>query len=188
MEKTLPRPAVPGDIFILLTPASEPSAGDPEWPNTVQQSYGGEHTKPLHVSLQRFICPDPAQLTAFLDGLQAATVTLRPIPVEGMALQPLYSAFRQQMILKCRILVSDPLRNLADIILHQMQAHHLEAILPWYSELVTLLEGIERVPTEQRIILPNAMLLFVGHQILISRIVAPGQYHTLRQWQFQHTT
>lgn len=187
MVKNRPRPAAPGDIFVLLTPAST-LIEENDWQCALQAKYGGSVPQPLHVSLQRFICPDPAQLAAFLDGLQAITSTLLPIPIEGCELQPLYSAFRQNTILKCRILVHEPLCALEDLVLHQMKAHHLEPDFHWHSALITVMEGIENAPAEPTIILPNLLRLFIGQQILISRIVAPGQYQSLRQWQLQQPT
>ncbi len=175
------RAAQPGDLFILLTPDEQTQATAPSWQKEWQARYGGRCTQPLHVSIQRFACAEPAQLAAFMDALQVATLSTKPIALTGIALQPLRSRFRQHTILKCRLQPNRALHALADLMRGQLTQHRLIPDFPWYPDLVTVLEDIDTMPEgETRLRAPQPRL--IGSQLLLSRVIAQNIYLPLRQW------
>lgn len=174
--------AQPGDLFILLTPTAQAQTITPTWQKTWQARYGGQCTQPLHASLQRFSCTDPAQLTMLVDALQRTTVSIKAIPLVGIALQPLLSGFRQNTILKCRLQHHTALSTLATTIREQLTQHDLIPDFPWYPELVTVLEDIDPLPADE-IRLHAPQPLFMGSQLVLSRVVARNTYTQLWQWQ-----
>jgi len=178
------RSAQPGDIFILLLPEEKTQPVAFPWQRRLQAQYGGQCTQPLHVSLQRFTCADPSYLTAFKNTLQAAISRVKPLSLEGIALQPLFSNFRQNYILKCRLQQNEAINSLAAMISQQLQQHNLTPDFPWCPELVTVLEDIDRTATDE-ILLHSPETLFVGSTLLLSRVVARNEYLPLWQWQLQ---
>ncbi len=181
------RAAQLGDLFLLLLPAEQRQATTPTWQTMWQACYGGRYTQPLHVSLQRFRCADPAQLTALLETLPVATTAIDPIALTGIGLQPLLSHFRQNTILKCRLQPNTALHALADLMRVQLTQQNLIPDFPWYPDLVTVLEGIAPLPARE-IMLDAPQPLFVGSQLLLSRVVARNHYLPLGQWQFVNQT
>jgi len=176
------RAAQPGDLFLLLLPTADPQATPPIWQTEWQARYGGNCTQPLHVSIQRFTCTDPAQLPALADALQMATTAHKAIPVAGIALQPLLSGFRQNLILKCRLQQNAALHALSDLTRAQLTQQNLIPDFPWYPDLITVLEDIDPIPVGQ-ILLPTPQPLFIGNELLLSRVIARNTYLPIRQWQ-----
>lgn len=176
------RAAAPGDIFVLLMPDDNTGA-TPAWQCALQEQYGGRITAPLHVTLQRFTCSDLKKVEMLQERLQPAIATFLPISVMGSDMTPLYSNFRHNHILKCRLQRNDSLQALTEEVANQLRALALTAHYPssWSGELVTVLEGIEPPPTDFVIPLSAPTQFFVGTQLLISRVVGPDHYEQLYQ-------
>ncbi|MEZ4621001.1 MAG: hypothetical protein R2867_36625 [Caldilineaceae bacterium] len=176
------RSAQSGDIFVLLTPSPTLSSSDFPWQLAWQARYGGTITDPLHVSLQRFICPDEEQLGEVIRALQAATTRCTPLPLVGVDVRPLYSAFREKYILKCRTERTSALQSLDDLINTLLETHGLTPHYRKLAVLITVLEAIAKPVSMSPQPLPMPQPLFIGCQLVVSRVTGQERYDMIAQW------
>ncbi len=171
------------DIFVLLTPSTPLTSAETAWQNQWQKIHGGSRTDPLHVSLQRFVCADQAQLAAVVNALQTATAQLAPVPIVGVDLRSFYSAFRGKEILKCRAERTKPLQILDTIVRRTVLQNGLTPHYQEPVELITVLEGNTEalMPTPQP--LPFPQPLFVGSRLVVSQVVGQEEYRLIAEWE-----
>jgi hypothetical protein len=176
------RIAKTGDIFVLLTPTPNLTADDFAWQNKWQGDFGGSRTDPLHVSLQRFVCPNDVILEHFINTLRAATAPLAPLSLAGVDLRPLYSAFREKYILKCRVNRDEPFQALDTIIRQTILESGQQPHYRHLAVLITVLEGIAKPISLAPKALPIPVPLFVGSHLVVSQIVGQEQYEFIAEW------
>lgn len=164
-----------GDICALLIPSYAESIALKSRLKDLHQRYGGEIASPLHLTCQRFRASEE-QLEQLKPKLIRLATRTQPIPLLGQNLEPFYSTFRQQEILKCRISPTDSLISFVTKLSKELEDLSIEPHFPWVSELVTLFEDIhvdllrkEDYPTR----------LFWGQRLVLTQIKAPGRYKAL---------
>lgn len=140
-------------------------------------------TKPVHVTLQRFVCPDGNLLTHLIDQLQIATKALPPLPLEAVDLRPLYSKFRETYILKCRVERTDGLLAFDETVRQTVIDCGFSPHIRNPSVLITVLEGIPKPMRIEPERLPTPMPLFTGSSIIVSRVIGREMYEMLHSWQ-----
>ncbi len=177
------RAAQTDDIFVLLTPSAPLTNAEIAWQNQWQRIHGGIRTDPLHVSLQRFVCADEAQLTAVVNALQTATAQLAPVQIEGVDLRSFHSAFRGKEILKCRAERTEALQRLDAIVRRTVLQNGLRPDYQEPVELITVLEGITEALIATPQPLPSPQPLFVGSRLVVSRVVGQEEYELIRAWE-----
>lgn len=174
-ERTFPQ-ALPGDLCLLLVPATPAQTDHPARVQApLRRRYGGRFTQPLHLTCQRFRCED-AVLEALEAKLGALCHDTAPLPIEARSLIPFFSSFRDEEILKAKIVRGEALDRFAAGINAVLRSERIALHYPWVPELVTLLEGLAAPPegpVECRI------PLFLGARLVLSRIEAPDLYTPL---------
>lgn len=176
-------PAEPGNLFILLAPANQLAADEQVWLDALAERFGGHPLDLIHVSCQRFVCSDPNLLRSLQATLRQRTRQLRPIPITGLELLPLYSPFHEAQLLKCRVQINAGLAQLDQLVAWLLQSYAIQPEFPALSDLVTLLAEIDPLPPEQPIVateLPRQ--LFLGDQLMVSRINQQRDFEILWQW------
>lgn len=176
------RTAKVGDIFVLLTPPHELTEADFPWQLTWQATFGGRCTNPLHVSLQRFICPEEEALHLLIDALQSATMSLKPLHLTGVDLRPLYSSFRETYILKCRVRRDAPLEALDLVTRQTVLANGQQPHYRYLAVLVTVLEGIGKPQSLAPEPFAQPVPLFFGSRMVVSRVIGQESYQVIAEW------
>lgn len=177
------RTAKTGDIFVLLTPPLQLTTADFPWQRAWQRSHGGNCTAPLHVSLQRFVCPTEAVLDQSISALQSATAAMLPLSLVGVDIRPLYSSFRKKHVLKCRVRRDAPLQALDDLVRQTVSGIGQDPHYRHLAVLVTVLEDIAKPPSLAPEPLPTPVPLFIGSRIAVSRIVGQELYEVIAEWE-----
>ncbi|MCB0061717.1 MAG: hypothetical protein KDE19_06365, partial [Caldilineaceae bacterium] len=153
------------------------------WQTAWQTALGGRCTHPLHVSLQRFVCPEAKRLEQLISALHIATATLPPVQLTAVDIRRFYSAFREAHILKCRVQRDEPLQNLDALVRQVVVANGLHPHYRNLAVLVTVLEGIAKPVSPTPDPLPEPMPLFVGSRMVVSRVTGKEVYDVLADWQ-----
>ncbi len=172
------RPAQPGDLCLLLVPATTEADYIGQWQRTMQTHFGGHRTRPVHITCQRFVCQHPQQMHEICRNLQMSLTVMLPLLVTGLAISPFYSAFRQEHILKCHIQITQELECLGETVKQILVKAGVRPHYPWLiSSLVTVLEGI---PASQNTLDMNGIHfpypLFAGCKIVLSRVKEANIY------------
>ena len=164
-----------GDLCILLVPTYGQSPVIRTQLADLQRQFGGEIVAPLHVTCQRFNATDE-QLEDLKPHLTALCERSAPVHVRGKRLEPFYSTFRAQEILKCHVEPSRDLKEFIKGVQAATEAVDIEGHYSFENILITLLEGVKinhlNVFTFRR-------KLFIGQRLLVTRIKSPGHYTTL---------
>ncbi len=164
-----------GDVCALLIPSYAESIALKSRLKELHHRYGGEVASPLHLTCQRFRA-DAKQLELLKPRLIRLVSRTSPIPLMGQNLEPLYSTFRQQEILKCRISPTEALTSFIERLNGELEELNINPHFPWVSELVTLLEDIQ-VGLLRKEDYPSR--LFWGQRLVLTQIKAPGRYKAL---------
>ncbi len=165
-----------GDICALLIPSYAEAAALKLRLKDLHQKYGGEIAKPIHLTCQRFRV-DEFQLEALKPRLIRLASRTAPVPLMGQNLEPFYSTFRQQEILKCRISPSEALTQFVDGLNREIEDLGIVPHFAWVSELVTLFEDIYVGGLLKKEDYPAR--LFWGQRLVLTQIKAPGRYKAL---------
>ncbi len=176
------RKAQRDDLFVLLTPAASVTSADLTWQQQWQATYGGHCTDPLHVSLQRFVCPPAAPLHALIEALQRATAKFAPLSLVGVDLRPLYSAYRDNYVLKCRVQRSAVLEALNSTVRQTILAHQIRPHYNRLAVLVTVLEDIGSPASLAPHPLPVPLSLCTAARLLVSRVTGQEEYEHIASW------
>jgi len=164
-----------GDICALLIPSYGESIALKSRLKDLHKRYGGEIASPLHLTCQRFRATTE-QLEQLKPRLIRLATATPPLPLMGQNLEPFYSTFRQQEILKCRITPTEKLVHFVTKLSEELEDLGIDPHFPWVSELVTLFEDIQ-VGLLRKEDYPQR--LFWGQRLVLTQIKAPGRYKAL---------
>lgn len=163
-----------GDLCLLLAPTYSQSPVIRIQLADLQRQFGGEIVAPLHVTCQRFRASD-TQLAALKPRLEAFAKTAEPIHVCGERLEPFYSTFRAQEILKCHLEPNPTLDHFRAALAQRLEAVGI-AQQNAEPDPVTMLEGIT---INHLNTFGFRRKLFIGQRLLLTRTRSPGHYETL---------
>jgi len=169
------RAAQVGDLCVLLVPTHSQSPVIRTQLADLQRQFGGEIVAPLHVTCQRFSATDE-QLEALKPHLSALCERSAPIHVVGKRLEPFYSTFRAQEILKCHLAANSNLTKFISDVKASMSAAGIGAHYEASDSPITLLEGVK---INRLNVFEFRRKLFIGQRLLLTRIKSPGHYSTL---------
>lgn len=167
--------AQPGDICALLIPGYSEAASTKVRLEKLQLRFGGSIASPLHLTCQRFRA-EPEELERLKPRLIYLASKTPMIALEAKSLEPFYSSFHEQELLKCRIESSKALQDFVTAFNHELEDRGIRPHFPWVSELVTLLENIKvsRLRVENM-----SETLFYAQRLVLTQIKAPGRYKAL---------
>lgn len=177
------RPAQPGDTCILAVPDDGNEIDQLRIKQrALQEIYGGQLTKPVHLTCQRFGYYPLQTIRQLRESLEHLAQQVSPFSITALDVKPIHSNFRDTCILKWEVEINPELTQFSNAITETL---HFCNITPHFlpgsiSSLITCLENIDppksgQSPPED--CLPDH--LFTARQILISRIEAPFQYSIL---------
>ncbi|MBN2005143.1 MAG: hypothetical protein JXA21_17420 [Anaerolineae bacterium] len=179
------RPAAKGDICVLLesTRTAEHRRLQ-QHQCALRARFGGELINHVHLTAQRFACPDPQQLQGFIAQLEQALTGVQPFELDAMAMQTLYVAGMHTNFLKWRVEITNDLENLSRIIERELVA---AGITPLYvpgttSTLVSALRNVPDLP-EPELVTPEPFPfpLFTVETLIFSRIESPTAFSNLTE-------
>ena len=167
--------AQPGDICALLIPDYTEAVKLKLRLKALQARFGGQIATPLHLTCQRFRAEaeDLEKLKPSLVRLVSATPAIK---LEAKSIEPFYSTFHEQELLKCRIDSSAELQDFVEKLSAELKEMGIVPHFPWVSELVTLLEDIQvsRLQLEEM-----GEPFFTAQRLVLTQIKAPGRYKAL---------
>lgn len=164
-----------GDLCILLVPTYSQSPVIRTQLADLQRQFGGEIVAPLHITCQRFAATDE-QLEALKPLLVALCESSSPVHVTGARLEPFYSTFRAQEILKCHVEPSEDLSEFIGGVKAVTDSLGIQGHYEFERILITLLEGVS---INHLKVFSFRRKLFIGQRLLVTRIKSPGNYTTL---------
>ena len=166
----------PGDICALIVPDYVQRGSVQKHQRLLQKKYGGDVTERIGLTCQRFHASEE-QLESLKKPLAEIINKTPPIKITSTNLEPFYSTYHEKELLKARVRLSNEVIALTEAIGNELEELTIRPLLPWSSELITLLEGV-RVGRLTR--LPYAQTLFTAQRLVLTRIKAPG--HTTALW------
>lgn len=168
------RPAAKGDICVLLEstrPAEHRRLQQHQY--ALQARFGGKLINHVHLTAQRFVCPDPQQFERFVAQLEKELVDVRPFELTAIAMQTLYVAVLNANLLKWRVEANADLKNLNRTLEQTLRA---SGITPLYvpGAISTLVSALHDVPdlTETELVHtePFPLPLFTVETLIFSQI------------------
>jgi hypothetical protein len=178
VDQGSPRPAVAGDICVLLAPSGPVSRTGAALVDRLQAALGGERVEPLHVTVDRVTTDDAAALIRIV---RESVRRLRPAPVLVDRLYFLPSEYRGPEIVKLEV-ASDPV---LDEDMNELLAALRRRGLPsLYSSdrvkpTITTLQRVTRSTSVTSEMSEMPLELFVADRVIVSRITGPARYEVL---------
>lgn len=173
-----------GDLFILLAPANEhPQLVQHQ--KMLQASCGGIIAAPVHVTAQRFEDQEGICIQELSRQLRAELLDFPPFPIHAVSYRSIFSPYRQGFILKWVAEVSNALQDFSYLVEKALNTAGYRSLYQsgWVSSWITALECIDcsKLPIYlDNIEIPDP--LFVGSQVITSRINGQNDYLTLDQF------
>jgi hypothetical protein len=173
----------PGDVTLLLEPA-DPAEVErlQQYQIALQKLYGGRLMEPVHLTCQRFVLTDEQRYPALVEMLKDLGRQFNPPTLQANGVQPFYSRFRQENILKWEI-VLDPFVESFSARLEQLLQTPWTASMyspGWVSTLVTALVANNSEPSqplEGSIKFPHP--LFTPGILTLSKLLGPTEFEIM---------
>jgi hypothetical protein len=172
------RPAVTGDICVLLAPSRPLSARAATLVGSLRAAFGGEVVDPLHVTVDRVATDDAA---ALIREIRESVKRLRPAPIRVDCLYLLPSQSRGPEILKLEVAPDAALDEDVDEILAGLRRCGLPSLYPddRTAPTITTLQRVTRPESVDPDVFGLPLELFVADLVLISRITGIARYEIL---------
>jgi hypothetical protein len=183
------RPALPGDVCILLEPTrSEEIDQLRERQLALQSRFGGTPIKHVHLTCQRFASQDEQQITDCVHSLKRALVPTEPIPLTALSLAAHYVQVRRMNVLKWRI---EPMRQLRGFVAAIERTLVTTGIEPLYASgfVSSLVTALREMPESGASLADQGGFphhLFSGSKIVVSRICGADEFEILAHFRLQH--
>ena len=171
------RPAVAGDICVLLAPSRPLSEAAARFVHRLRADLTGEIVEPLHVTVDRVATHDVAALIRAVD---ESAGRLRPAPIRVARLYFLPSESRGPEIVKLEVAADPVLDEDVDELLLALRRSGLASLYPndRTKPTITTLQRVTRGSVEPDLsVLP--LELFVADRVIVSRITGPARYEIL---------
>ncbi len=148
----------------------------------LQDLFGGNPIKYVHLTCQRFAPEDGEQMQAFVQQLGAIAAGMEPFSLRAVSLETLYSRARETNILKWRVEVSEALREFGRAVRGALEACGIASLyMPGsIANLVTALKDVQEVneaDLSKYGELPYR--LFDVEKVVLSKILGPNDYEIL---------
>jgi hypothetical protein len=172
-----PRPAVAGDICILLAPSRPLSAPGGAFIDRLQADLGGERVEPLHVTVDRVATDDAA---ALIRGVRDSVRRLRPATVRVDRLYFLPSQSRGPEIVKLEVAPDAVLDLDMNELLAALRRSGLPSLYPDRPKpTITTLQRVTRRDSVEADVAGLPVELFVADLVIVSRIAGVARYEIL---------
>jgi hypothetical protein len=173
-----PRPAVPGDICILLAPSHQVTGHGAAFIDRLHVDLGGERVEPLHVTVDRVATDDAA---ALIRCVHDSVRRLRPAPVRVDRLYFLPSLSRGPEIVKLEVAPDAVLDVDIDELLESLRRCGLPSLYPAdrAKPTITTLQRVTRRDSVEADVAALPLELFVADLVIVSRITGPARYEIL---------
>ena len=172
------RPAVAGDICVLLAPSGPVSGGGAAFIDRLHADLGGEPIEPLHVTVDRVATADAATL---IRAVGETAHRLRPAPVRVDRLYFLPSQARGPEIVKLEVAPDAVLDEDVNELLAALRGCGLPSLYPddRAKPTITALQRVTRRDSVEPDLSGLPLELFVADHVIISRIRGPALYDIL---------
>ena len=170
-----PRPAVAGDICVLLALSRPLSGRGAAFIDRLHADLGGERVEPLHVTVDRVATSDPATLVR---AVRESVARLRPAPVRADRLYFLPSQSRGPEIVKLEVGPDAVLDRDVDEVLAALRRCGLPSLYPEHrvKPTITTLQRVTRRESVEPDVSGLPIELFVADRVIVSRITGPARY------------
>jgi hypothetical protein len=172
------RPAVAGDICVLLAPSRPPSGPGAAFIDRLQADLGGERVEPLHVTVDRVATDNADEL---IRSLRDSVRRLRPVSIRVDRLYFLPSQARGPEIAKLEVAPDAVLDDDIDKLLTALRGCGLPSLYPddQAKPTVTTLQRVTHRDSVEPDLSALPLELFVADLVIVSRIVGASRYDIL---------
>ena len=175
---TSARPAVAGDICVLLAPSEPVSGLGVGFIDQLHADLGGERVEPLHVTVERVATDDTVML---IRAVREAAKRLRPASVRVDRLYFLPSQSRGPEIVKLEVAPDAFLDEDVNELLAALRRCGLPSLYPEdrAKPTITVLQRVARRDSVEPDLSALPLELFVADDVIVSRIRGPALYDIL---------
>jgi hypothetical protein len=172
------RPALAGDICVLLAPSRPLSVRGAAFIDQLHADLGGERVEPLHVTVDRVATDDPA---ALVRALHESLPRLRPGPILVDRLYFLPSQSRGPEIVKLEVVSAPALDDATDELLAALRRCGLPSLYPddRAKPTITTLQRVTRRESVEPDLSALPLELFIADVVIVSRITGLARYEIL---------
>jgi len=174
----VPRPAIGGDICVLLAPSRPVSGRGAAFIDQLHADLGGERVEPLHVTVDRVATDDP---DALVRALHESLPRLRPGPILVDRLSFLPSESRGPEIVKLEVASDPALDDATDELLAALRRCGLPSLYPddRAKPTITTLQRVTRRESVEPDVSALPLELFIADVVIVSRITGLARYEIL---------
>ena len=163
-----------GDICAFILPSYTEAKSIRSQLTALQLRYGGEAAD-LKLLSQRFRA-NTTQLELLKLHLSKLATATAPLAVKGERIEPFYSTFHEQELLKCQVRSNRALELFFEAFSQVLLELNIEPQISSAPTRLTLLEDVHMKRLQQE---GYRRLLFVGQRLVLARVKAPGHYSEL---------
>lgn len=185
------RTAIPGDYFLITTPAGEAADRVHAIQKSIAEAVGGEVADPVHLALQRFEIPDTSGEAATLDAIELAITGEQPPDVVAATLFSSYHRYFTRHSVRWRV---EPTPDLGRLTLQTAQAiMHKGGKSHWPNADAPIAQFITVAWTDSETEVSESLLRFYPQTIMdvshleVTRLVAKHQFETIRVFDIGRT-
>jgi hypothetical protein len=173
-----PRPAVAGDICVLLAPSRQITGSGAAFIDRLHADLGGERVEPLHVTVDRVVTDDAA---ALIRSVRDSVTRLRPAPIRVARLYYLPSQSRGPEIVKLEVGPDPILDEDTNELLAALRRCGLASLYPSdrVKPTITTLQRVTRHDSVEADVAGLPLELFVADRVIVSRITGVARYEIL---------
>ena len=173
-----PRPAVAGDICVLLAPSHQLTGPGAAFIDRLHADLGGERVEPLHVTVDRVATDDAA---ALIRCIRDSVRRLHPAPIRVDRLYFLPSPSRGPEIVKLEVSSDTVLDGDMNEILAALRLCGLPSLYPTdrAKPTITTLQRVTRRDSFDADVAGLPLELFVADRVIVSRITGVARYEIL---------
>ena len=178
VDRSSPRPAVAGDICVLLAPSRPLSGPGAAFVDRLQADLGGERVEPLHVTVDRVATHDAA---ALIQSVGDSVRRLRQAPINVGRLYFLPSQSRGPEIVKLEVGPDPLLDDDTNELLAALRRCGLPSLYPTdrAKPTITVLQRVIRRDSLVPDVSALPLELFVADRVIVSRITGMARYEIL---------
>jgi hypothetical protein len=171
------RPAIPGDICVLLAPSRPLSERASRLVKGMRATFGGEVVQPLHVTVDRLGTETTDEL---IRAVRESLPWLRPVVVRVDRVFFVPSRERGPEVLKLDVVRDAALDHDLDELRGALRRHGLPSLhTADRSTNISTLQRVSRPASAAAQTWDLPLELFVGDLVLVSRISGPATYEIL---------
>ena len=178
------RTAIPGDYFLIASPAGEYAESVLSLQQTIAEALGGEITDRVHLTLQRFEIGADTGEADTIDAIQSAIGGEEPPGVVASTLVTKYHRYFARQSVGWRI---EPTQDLGRLTLQSAMAiMHKGGTSHWPNADAPIAQFMTAAWTDAEAELPDSLLQFYPQRIMdvshleVTRLIAQHEFETVR--------